>query len=301
LKTRDATAQRPARAHDAGGRRAAALAPPACGIDFVDKAARMPGALTVCAPVQPVAQRQVFMKMNGRFYSDLDPSREFNTQQDAANFEAGMQPPDPISQGGRSATFFTYMATKSHRKMSSRGIPQGPHTLGHAATETALFGSQGKIKLEYMIAEQVQTPEQWRDAVRGEFGKGDIFDGKSEQSLRALRAYRAYNGLYQELLRTQTGASTENPYDLVHELMQLAVFTTYKATNPQSVSKKHLKGKGENRDLSDPKNLDPNARFKQQDKYQQMLLDRMNLLDADYVPSEDEDDEDAMEMDDDDE
>lgn len=244
------------------------------------------GAPTITGRVPPVMQLQVFRK-GSAYYSDLDPTQEFKTEQDALDFEARMQPPPPIS-GGRSATLFTHTATKSHNKLSTRGIPQGPHTVGHAAIETALYESRGKIALKHLISEQVSSPEEWRDMVNKEYGR-DMFHGKNEESLRILRAYQHYNGLYQELLRTQAGQSTENPYDLIHELIQLHPYSVYKFTAPKGVTKKQLKHKGETRDLSDPKNIDTNAKFKDKVRYMQTVEDRLLMLDPDYNPEEDED------------
>lgn len=236
-----------------------------------------------------VAQLQVFQKHNGKWYTDLDPDTEYDTQQEALDYEQNMPVPDPIT-GGRAPTLFTFMSTKSHNKLSSRGIPQGPHTVGHAALSRALFESEGKIDIKHVISEQVITPEEWRDIVIKEFDGKIEFDGESEVSLKLIRAYNHYNGLYQELMRCVRGESTENKYDLIEELIQLHPYTVYKFTDPSSVNKKDLKYKGENSDLSNPKNIDHRGKFKDSRNYQETIDNRLSLLDYDYNPSEEDSD-----------
>lgn len=228
-----------------------------------------------------VVQREViFDNKTGKFYSDLDPSQEFDTQLEAQQFELDMEAPPPIS-GGRAPTLYTYMSTPSHRKMSSLGIPQGPHTMGYAALTQALFSAQ--IEMKSLIAEQVPDPQSWRDLVIRESGDHSLFEGDTEESLRMLRAYQAYNGLWQELRRILNDEGNDDPLDLIHELLQMHPFAVYGWTDPSKVTKKHLKGKGENRDLSDPKNIDVYAKFSAQQEYITMIEDRMDLLDDDYI------------------
>ena len=246
----------------------------------------MPPLFTV--PPASAVQRKISQdKSSGRWVSDLDPSVDFGTYQEALDFEVEMEAPPPIS-GGRPPTLYTYLKTKSWCKISSRGIPQGPHTVGYSAITNALF--KAKIKLTSLIAEQVPPPEKWVESVRSEFRNPKILDGKTELSQRLLRAYRAYNGLWQELQRVVAGKSLENPIDLIHELMNLGPFAVYGYVNPDKVKKKHLKGKGEDSDLSNPKNIDRLAKFKQKAKYQESIDDRLLLLDDDYEPDESDED-----------
>lgn len=239
------------------------------------------------AQLQPVAQRVIYQDDNtGKYYSDMDPSVDFDTYLEAQNFELEMDAPDPIS-GGRAPTLYTYMCTKSHCKVSSRGIPQGPHTVGYAALTNALFNA--KITLESLISEQVPEPEVWIKLVVKEFGDDDILSGKTETSLRLLRAYRAYNGLWQLLQKIVRNESTEDPIDVIHELLQMAPYAVYGYVNPSKIKKKHLKGKGENSDLNDPKNIDRLGKFKNKEKYQESIDDRLDLLDDDYEFEEEKD------------
>ena len=242
--------------------------------------------------LKPIAQRVVMQDdKTGKYYSDMDPSVDFDTYKEAADYETEMDAPDPIS-GGRAPTLYTYMSTKSHCKISGRGIPQGPHSIGYSALTKALFNA--KISLENLIAEQVSAPDVWIDLVVKEFGDEKILDGKTETSQRLLRAYRAYNGLWQLLQRIVRKESDENPIDVIHELIQLSPFAVYGYVNPSKITKKHLKAKGENSDLSDPKNIDRLGKFKNKEKYQESIDDRLDLLDDDFVIEElssDSDDE----------
>lgn len=226
-----------------------------------------------------VMQRQVlYNKKKSTYYSDLDPELEFNTYNEALQYELEMEAPEPIS-GGRAPTLYTYLMTPSHRKMNSRGIPQGPHTIGYAALTEALFNA--RIHLEVLVNEQIPSPEQWHDLVEIEFDDDHIFDGQTETSRRLLRAYRAYNGLWQELRRIIDGKSQENPIDIIHELLQMAPYAVYGYVNPSEVKHKHLKYKGENRDLSNIKNIDTYGKFTNQKEYAQTVNNRMDLLDDD--------------------
>ena len=231
--------------------------------------------------LKSVAQRVVKQDgKSGKYYSDMDPSVDFDTYKEAQDYELEMDAPEPIS-GGRAPTLYTYMSTKSHCKMSSRGIPQGPHTVGYSALTNALFNA--KISLENLIAEQVPSPEEWVELVVKEFGDDEIISGKTETSLRLLRAYRSYNGLWQLLQKILRKESDENPIDVIHELMQMGPFAVYGYVNPSKIKKKHLKGKGENSDLSDPKNIDRLGKFKNKEEYQESIDYRLDLLDDDFV------------------
>jgi hypothetical protein len=63
-------------------------------------------------------------------------------------------------------------------------------------------------------------------------------------------------------------------------------FAVYGYVNPSKIGKKHLKGKGENSDLSDPKNIDRLGKFKNKEEYQESIDFRLELLDDDFVPEE---------------
>ncbi|MFA0963568.1 DUF4157 domain-containing protein [Roseivirga sp. BDSF3-8] len=235
-----------------------------------------------------VVQKRVYQNSNKKYYSDLDPSLEFDKLEDAMAYERSIEPPDPIS-GGRPPTLYTYTSTKSTNKMSGRGIPQGPHTVGHSALLKALNESEGKIDIRHVMKEQIMTPDQWRNAVNSEMGGGDQFHGKTEFSLRLLRAYKAYAGLFNGLLKSLTDSSEGDPLDFMHELINLSPYATYGWTNPDKITRKHLKGKGETSDLADTdRNIDPHSRKKFKDKgmYDEMVEDRLDLLDDDFIMEE---------------
>ncbi|MGB5927571.1 MAG: hypothetical protein WBH03_05325, partial [Cyclobacteriaceae bacterium] len=249
------------------------------------------------AATEQVVQKRVYQNSNKKYYSDLDPSQEFDKWEDADKYDKSIDAPPTIS-GGRPPTLFTYTSTKSHCKISSRGIPQGPHTVGHSALLSALNQSEGKINLHNVMTEQIMSPDQWRNAVNTELGGSDQFHGKTEFSLRLLRAYRAYAGLYYGLLRSFSDTSEGSPLDFMHELINLSPYATYGWSNPDKITKKHLKGKWETSDLSDTgRNIDPHSRkkFKDKEKYDSMVEDRLDLLDDDFIIEEtDEFDEDSM-------
>lgn len=248
------------------------------------------GTLSALPGSGQVHQREVKQDTTtNRYYSDMNPDVDFDSQAEAEAFETEMQAPEP-GTGGRAPTLYTYMSTKSHCKISSRGIPQGPHTLGYAAITEALFSSL--ISPENLQLEQCLDPSQWRDAVVQEFNDPTLLDGNTETSRRVLRAYADYNGLWQELKRVLKGEVLDvDPKDLVHELIQLGPYSVYKYTDPESVTHGELKYKGESSDLSDPRNVDILGQFQNQQAYREMVSDRMLLLDNDYVPSDQSSDE----------
>ncbi|MCA9515766.1 MAG: hypothetical protein KC635_12540 [Myxococcales bacterium] len=251
------------------GDAAATRAPSALkGVGFADgERALSP----VGAGAAPVQMKPVENKAKGVWVSDIDPSREFATEAEALAWEHALPMPDPISEKGRPRTLFSYMKTKSTNKLSSLGVHQGPHTVGYAAYKEALFASKGAIDLKHVASEQVMPPEAWKAAVEKEFadkgGEKGIFEGKGEKSAQVRRAYAHYVGLYNELQRhleaKSGGAKTvagapgkDDPYDIIHELTALGPFAVYGYTRTEKIGKKHLKGKGETKDLADDKNID---------------------------------------------
>ncbi len=226
-------------------------------------------------------------KSNGKYVSDCDPGQEWDTFQDALAFEKSLPLSDPVS-AGRARTLFTYTSKKSHNKLGTRAIPNGPHGVGNAALEFSLFGARGRISLLGLFSEQVRPPKQWRKAVEAQMGSA-IFSGKTEMSLRILRAYRDYLALYRTLVRVLKGRDTLlDPMDLIHELVELDPYTVYKYWAPETASKKDLKGKGENNDLTNPKNIDTRAKFKNSNEYLESVNNRMLLLDEDHASDDEE-------------
>ncbi|MBB1487321.1 hypothetical protein [Oceanospirillum sediminis] len=252
--------------------------------------------------ISPIIQRQIFQNSDGKYYSDMEPDRYFDTWQEAYTYEQNMEAPPPIS-GGRPPSLFTHTSTKSTNKISSYGIPQGPHTVAHAALMKALYNAEGRIDTLSVIAEQIPNPSQWRDLVNNELGGGNHFHGKSEFSQRLLRAYRHYNGLYQGLLRSLNDKNEGTPFDWMHELIQLHPYAVYGWASPKTIKKKHLKGKGETGDLSDTKrNIDTLANFKNRESYYEAIADRLELLDPDYEDNSEQysdSEDDAMSIEDD--
>jgi hypothetical protein len=173
--------------------------------------------------------------------------------------------------------------------MSTRGIPQGPHTVGYSAKLKALHLSKGKIKVRHFVYEQIMDPDAWKEAVIKQLNDDDAFSGDTESSLRLLRAYRDYLAHYAELMRALEGNSKHDAYDLIEEMLQLDPFATYKWWDPKSAKKTHLKYKGENSDLSNPKNIDTNASFKDSQSYKLHLEDVQQMLDFDYIPPDEDD------------
>jgi len=258
--------------------------------------------------VPAVVQRQVFQNATGKFYSDVDPQTTFDTYQEAEDYEVNMPAPDPTkgAHTERAPTLFTYVLTPTHNQISGLSIPQGPHTMGHAAVSTALFAAN--IALGALSSEQVPPPHVWRDQVIRECG-ANVFDPQTvipeelrrhyrtdrggipsseEIVARFLRAYRVYNGLWQELRRIAAGQSTEDPRDIIDELIQLGAYSVYGYDAPGKVGRAELKTKGENRDLTDPKNIDRLAKFRNRADYEEMIESRLLLLDPDYNPTLDE-------------
>jgi hypothetical protein len=280
---------------------------------------RLPDRTTFDPGIHPVAvdavhapavvQRQVFQDANGKYYSDIKPRKTFDTYAEAEAYERDMPAPAPTKgpYTERAPTLFTYVMTPTHYQMSSQSIPQGPHTMGHAAVSTALFGAD--ISPGALGAEQVPPPDVWRDQVIQECG-ANVFSSQTvlseevrrqyragysrtpssgEVVERFQRAYKTYNGLWQELRRIVSGQSTENARDVVDELMQLGAYSVYGYDAPRSIGKAQLRGKGENRDLTDPKNIDKWAEFRNRAAYQETIESRMQLLDDDYRDNPHED------------
>lgn len=248
-------------------------------------------------PGAPVIQRQVLQDGNtGKWYTDLDPdNQDFDLFEEALAYERYL-----TGNGDqRTSTLYSYTHKKTTNKMSSIGVPQGPHTFGFAAVNQGLNDSNGKQKLLHTLTEQCPTPDTWKQMVLKEAGK-DAFDGKTELSKRLIRALNEYQNLYKSASNEikDTNGNLKFAQEMIKTMINMHPYGTYGWQDLKNASKKALKGKNENRDINDSVNIDNGGTWSNKSGFDEFVEDRKLLVDDDYQPeSEEETDDDMLEMD----
>lgn len=230
------------------------------------------------------------------WWTDADDSQRFDSFEEALAYERHLTG----ATDRRTSTLYTYTHTKSHNKVSSRAIPQGPHTYGFASVHQGFQQATQGQKLMHILTEQCVTPSDWKKLVIAE-SQPNIFTAQGDLAKRIQRAYGEYNNLYQSCLSEIQSGSPEVGFvqEMIRTLINLHPYATYKWNTTQQASKKELKGKGETSDLFDPKNIDQGGKFKNKQNFQDFVYDRQDLVDDDYDPNGGDMEVDSDDMEDD--
>lgn len=234
-------------------------------------------------PGSSAIQRKVIEKIvSGKkiYYSDKDPASKFNTREAAELHDLTCNLPR-VDEGTRGPTLYTYTHTKWNCQISPRGIPQGPHTMGHAAASSAFSDFGNKQNILHTFAEQVPSPDEWYQMVINEKGKF-AFNGKDKVSKGLIRAYEDYSNLYKATtLLIEKGEHDKARYN-IGLLMQMSPYSTYCWKSPVNASQKSLKYKGEGHDITDEANIDKGGKWAKPGVFQDFIEDRGLLLDEDF-------------------
>ena len=238
------------------------------------------------APLQRKVDKYVDSK-DGKTYwwTDADSTQRFDSFEEALAYERYLTG----ETDRRTSTLYTYTHTKSHNKVSSRAIPQGPHTYGFASVHQGFKKATLGQKLIHILTEQCVTPDDWKKLVIAET-QPNIFTAKGDLPSRIQRAYGEYNNLYQSCLNEIQSGSPEEGFvhEMIRTLINMHPYATYKWDTTKKASKKDLKNKGETSDLLDPKNIDQGGKFKSKQNFQSFVMDRQDLDDDDYVFEDDD-------------
>lgn len=231
--------------------------------------------------VSAVAQRVVLSRvyaglaagsMVTKYYSSLDPSREFDDLALARAHDRDLEAAAPaLARDARYPTNFTYHQEKSHNAVPLS--KQGPHTLSHAALAHRLSErvDAAGADLRALRDEQVLTPAQFREA----FAREAPSRMNPRQEARATADYDLLYGQLEEMLKLGAKAPREKTYELIMRLMQMNPYTAY---GKAKQGKARISGKGERRDVDFENAFDTKARFNSLEHYAEFKAMRQKLF-----------------------
>lgn len=227
-----------------------------------------------------VLQCKILQDEDGLFYSSKDPDKKFDNRAEAEAYECFLSQ----NKNGRPPTLYTYTHTKETRKVNPLGIPQGPHTLGYTAIENALDFAMQNQNPQTLLNEQCPSPEEWKSKVERRPINTNLWP-------RINKAQEMYKFLWNEAHESLEKNDMQQFRSCVSSMMQLDPRATYGWETSQKASHAALKGKGENRDIEDDRNVDNRGLERGNFDSEDYLYDRRQLKDGDYHEEEYEEDE----------
>lgn len=214
-------------------------------------------------------QRKV-IKAEGSFFSSYDPENVFRTSHEAALY-------DSFLRGKRPPTLYTYTHTEGEN-VNTWGIPQGPHTLGYAAIEKALGRAMKKQGLDTIFAEQCLPPDVWLEKVKEKLPESV----PENLQLRINRAYERYVILWETAKRCMDDGNAQLFRFCISSMIQLSPMSTYVWETTKKAPRAALKGKGENDDIEDDRNIDTLGIVRGEYDAEDYLYWKRQLMDGDY-------------------
>lgn len=228
-----------------------------------------------------VLQCRIFEDENGLFYSDKDPNQKFKNKAEAEAHEYFLSQ----NSNRRPPTLFTFTHTPETRMVNSLGIPQGPHTLGYAATENALDFAMQNQNPQTLLNEQCLSPEEWKEEVKK---KLPVIPTNLQP--RIERAYERHDILWRTANEDMGKKDMQQFRFCVSGMMQLDPRATYGWETTKKNSHAALKGKGENHDIEDDRNVDTGGLKRGTSDSEEFIYGRRQMMDGDYNEEDFEED-----------
>lgn len=220
----------------------------------------------------------------GRWYSTFDPYRTFWTKSEATKYDKELRLKGRIHLSSRVPTLYTYTHTKPNNKISS--IPQGPHTVAHRVTLSALTSITTMPEVQYIFDEQVVNANEVRDFLnKDELPLSGAFSNQIQARInRFINDYEAiHDSLMMELNKTPGDLVTAK--HLLNQLLNMDPYAVYSWKTTTAASKASLKGKSEsiqNPTFSYMYDKPPASSFRNQANLNEFVNHREQLFD-DYM------------------
>ena len=236
-----------------------------------------------------IAMQLKVIQLGENFFSSYDNSAIFSQRNEAALYD------NFLRSRGRLPTLYTYTHTRGEN-VNTFGIPQGPHFVGYAAIENALEEAFSHQDLMNVFTEVCVDPDTWLSLVKEILKRQEIHPDKILES-RLDKAHIVYIQLYNDA-QNAINSKQINLQHIIYfitRLVQLHPLTTYAWYSTKKAPKSALKGKNENSNILDEKNIDTLSYQRGIYSIEEYIYNLAELADGDYRDERQEEEEDFEE------
>jgi hypothetical protein len=244
-------------------------------------------------PVQRVVKIRADAKTGQwKYYSDRDPEKTlYDTQEEAKKAEIKLQATGKASSfpsynaDVRPPTAYSYAASHPTNDVSNE---QGPHVVAYGAVEAALESSKQDIK--DIFTEQVRSPDDVEKHLK--MTLKSLLEGKKPNRTVQAQVDRMvydYTAIYNYVIELIKSDAEGNKKEILEYIKWLINVDPQSSTNwpakfrnrKYSVPKKKISGKGEDRDITNPKNVDTKSAYS--DEAMKLWKKRKRLVESEDI------------------